>query len=894
MMRVGSAMSEARTRQSAISDTPRILLIDMTRIGDATATGELKANLFADWPRDALMQLYAAGGGLGMFQNDHTQTLPAAANAAIDTIEKLARQFAPDIILYRPAPKTTDLHRAAMAIIDRLQIPLATWIMDDWPTAFAAEDPPAAAALVRDWRALLACSAERLSISEVMSEAFQQRYGCAFTAIANGVDPADWSFPMRPDDGVVKVRYAGSLAENMTLASIVNVARAVEVLAGEGVNIVFEIKTRDLWRRIAEPQLKDLKQTTFIVADLTPVDYRAWLADADICVIAYNFDETSKRYIQYSVANKMPECLASGAALLAVGPRDVATMAALAEHNVGVCVTQEGVGAIANAVRALAASPTQRRALGEKGREIAFQHFNVFTARQSLARVLSAATRGPAPSLGDVSEEARADGAHVDETAVIARLLSNRKGRRHMMIDVGAHVGTSAAYFHRLGWSAHCFEPDPKNRARLKERFAGVDSVSIDRRAVSDTPQQGVSFFTSQESTGISGLSAFRDTHEETGSVDVTTVKDIAAERGIKAIDFLKIDVEGFDFSVLKGVAWDDLRPDVIECEFEDAKTRPMGHTWRDIAAYLKERDYAVYISEWHPIIRYGIPHDWRRIIPYTDQSEISADAWGNLLAFSDDPGIDRVRAAFAAMVIRRSDPGSAGASKASADQHSVTARRPFYAAFGERIRNGSPRLFALGQFMRRALAGVWRRRVMATTGAVLFGLLIVTGLAQPAGEGRLTIIGGAALLAILAPVFYLASWTYHRVRALSMETAALHAALARRDNEQAGRTTLLELRDGQQGIDRHIAALDADNRALSANVTTLRAQIEAAFSALEGQADGVHELGQLVAEMDEGLQSLEADLAAAQRAGVLNNDEIENLQRVYEELKNVMAARMT
>lgn len=875
-LRGGRAMSDEQTSKADDHALlPRVLLIDLTRIGDASATGELKAALFADWPQDRIMQFFSAGAGaLGVLSGANARTLSVGLTAAVNAAEKLARQFDPELILYRPTPKTPELHQIAMAMIGRLQKPLATWIMDDWPTAFAGDDPQAAVALLRDWNALLSVSALRLSISDAMSDAFQKRYGCEFMSVANGVDPADWTFSTRQDDGVISIRYAGSLAENMTLASIINVARAVETLADDGVDIKFEIKTRDVWRRIAEPHLSHLKNTTFIVADLEPGEYRAWLSDADITVIAYNFDDASKHYVQYSIANKLPECLASGAALLAIGPPDIATMAALAKHDAGVRVLEDSVDAAIRALRTLAMAPKTRRALGEHGRKIAFQHFNISTARKRFSRMLSTASRAPAAALGDVTEEARAAGAHLDETAVVASLLSKRRGRRHVMIDVGAHVGTSAAYFHRLGWTVHCFEPDPKNRAKLQERFAGIDGVSIDPRAVSDERKHGVPFFTSRESTGISGLSAFRETHEETASVDVTTVEEIAHEHAIKTLDFLKIDVEGFDFSVLKGVPWSELCPDVIECEFEDAKTRAMGHTWRDIAVFLAGKGYAVYISEWHPIIRYGIQHDWRRIIPYTEQTTVPDDAWGNLLAFKEDPGREQVHEAFAAMINRRNDASQAVGKSSATDQRD--GHPPFYAAFGERLRQRAPRLFAIGQFCRRIIAGLWRRRILAVSTALVLGLVVLFGLSQPVGEGRLAITGGAILLTVFGAIFCIALWTYHRIYVLSGETAALRAALLRRENKRS-----------------IPAADDMQSTMYRDKFSEIQSQVDSILSALDAGADSVYALERMIAEMDEGITSLEADLAAAQSVGVSNAAELQSLRRRYDELKRALSARM-
>ncbi len=87
----------------------------------------------------------------------------------------------------------------------------------------------------------------------------------------------------------------------------------------------------------------------------------------------------------------------------------------------------------------------------------------------------------------------------------------------------------------------------------------------------------------------------------------MTTVAEVVSRLGLTHVDFLKIDVEGFDFSVLKGVPWNSLQPDVIEAEFEDGKTVPLGHTYHDVCDFLVEKGYTVYLSEWHPIVRYGI-----------------------------------------------------------------------------------------------------------------------------------------------------------------------------------------------------------------------------------------------------------------------------------------------
>jgi FkbM family methyltransferase len=218
----------------------------------------------------------------------------------------------------------------------------------------------------------------------------------------------------------------------------------------------------------------------------------------------------------------------------------------------------------------------------------------------------------------------------VDETGIAFRLL-NSDG--HVMLDVGAHHGWSLAPFAEHGWEVHAFEPDPDNRAALSDKYGGTDNVTIVPAAVSD--QVGsLTLYTSEESNGISSLAPFTKGHEATTRVDVITLGDYMTEHDIRHVDFLKVDVEGFERNVLAGYDW-AVDPRVIELEFEDAKTVPLGYKWQDLADDLVARGYAVIVSEWHPIVQYGSSQRWRRFASYPT-TLVDQTAWGNLLCFKD------------------------------------------------------------------------------------------------------------------------------------------------------------------------------------------------------------------------------------------------------------------
>jgi FkbM family methyltransferase len=206
------------------------------------------------------------------------------------------------------------------------------------------------------------------------------------------------------------------------------------------------------------------------------------------------------------------------------------------------------------------------------------------------------------------------------------------------MIDVGAHHGSSLKPFAELGWQVIAFEPDSNNRRLLENAFSGCKNVIIDPRACSDQIQPEVTLFTSPISSGVSGLSAFLESHQAAEKVSVTTLANAMQEYGIteKQVDFLKIDTEGFDLMVLKGYPWElPVHPDVILCEFEDTKTLPLGYDFHHLANYLVGKAYKLVISEWYPVKEYGAIHRWRRFTTYPCELA-DPQGWGNIIAVKD------------------------------------------------------------------------------------------------------------------------------------------------------------------------------------------------------------------------------------------------------------------
>jgi hypothetical protein len=95
--------------------------------------------------------------------------------------------------------------------------------------------------------------------------------------------------------------------------------------------------------------------------------------------------------------------------------------------------------------------------------------------------------------------------------------------------------------------------------------------------------------------------------------VPVRRLDDILAETEISKVDFLKVDVEGAELSVLYGalkLLHRESRPAML-VEVQDVRTRRWGYAAREILQFLARMDY-----EWFAIAAHG------KLLPVSCQEE--------------------------------------------------------------------------------------------------------------------------------------------------------------------------------------------------------------------------------------------------------------------------------
>jgi len=143
-------------------------------------------------------------------------------------------------------------------------------------------------------------------------------------------------------------------------------------------------------------------------------------------------------------------------------------------------------------------------------------------------------------------------------TSLYAKLLS--QGSTY--VDVGAHIGyhTLIARHHiGPGGKVIAIEPQPYNCSKILENWGcnGFDNIVLYPAAAG--PEASSVSLTPQNELDRSQLSMLADKVTETSvklafRVPVRPLSEIFEENAIQAVELLKIDVEGFETEVLKGL----------------------------------------------------------------------------------------------------------------------------------------------------------------------------------------------------------------------------------------------------------------------------------------------------------------------------------------------------
>jgi FkbM family methyltransferase len=168
------------------------------------------------------------------------------------------------------------------------------------------------------------------------------------------------------------------------------------------------------------------------------------------------------------------------------------------------------------------------------------------------------------------------------------------------VIDVGANVGNWIGMLLAAltpVTKVLLFDPSEEAVKILKHRFEKEHSVEIIGSAVGDT-QGDVTFFEEPGAGEMSSLVKGISTEAAIERTVYLTTLDLEAEkRGLKYIDLIKVDAEGYDLHVLRGASrlLSSQRVGFIQFEY-NASWSLAGSTLAAAISYLNSAGYSVFL----------------------------------------------------------------------------------------------------------------------------------------------------------------------------------------------------------------------------------------------------------------------------------------------------------
>ena len=143
---------------------------------------------------------------------------------------------------------------------------------------------------------------------------------------------------------------------------------------------------------------------------------------------------------------------------------------------------------------------------------------------------------------------------------ILPSLLSDTK--TPILFDVGLNEGNYSSYLLEVFPEARlfAFEPVASNFERARERLTNSRALTLENKAVSDSAGH-IEIYDYADRDGSSHASPYKEAiTEQHGAEEVisyhvgcVTLDQYCAERNIDRIDFIKVDTEGHELSVLNG-----------------------------------------------------------------------------------------------------------------------------------------------------------------------------------------------------------------------------------------------------------------------------------------------------------------------------------------------------
>ena len=317
------------------------------------------------------------------------------------------RAFKPDVIYARVSEYPLYSVRLPRLVASHLNVPMVCHIMDDCEQVFTLSRSRFERAVIRRiyrWqlKKLFSAAAANIAISRSMAEAFSVRYERVFSEIHNGVDPNEWcdiepgSRTASSSGTPFRVVLAGAIKETKDRAVVSAVGKSIANLNAREPDRYELLLNTPQSSLAAAYKIAKYSDGVIVQSFLPTGEYHSLLRGADVLILARNFDDESRAYTQYSFHNKLPEYLASGTAIVCIGPEWCNSVRYLERNDAGIVIKNDSVEAIGDAIKFVRRNPREAAEMATTAHRLAFAEFDVRDIRRRFRDTLIRAVEGEA------------------------------------------------------------------------------------------------------------------------------------------------------------------------------------------------------------------------------------------------------------------------------------------------------------------------------------------------------------------------------------------------------------------------------------------------------------------------------------------------------------------
>ena len=311
------------------------------------------------------------------------------AGCKTDAMMKFVDEFKPQVVFFQSSSGVFAYSIVKWICLNR-NIPLIMQTTDDYVSGKFTMDPFFWIQYMRvkhAYKWAVSYSDCIVAIGDKMAAEYRLRFGGNYFVAMNSVADVQFS-QYTGQNEITRFLYAGNLGLNRWKMLVLIAECLKELKIEEGLSGELAIYS------LIKPDAKELMLLnnppfSSYNGSLNTEQLNRKKTSSDILVHVEAFDKTNRHITRLSISTKIPEYLAAGRCIFAVGPADVASMQYIDEHNLGIAVMSDRKSAIKQALKKVMLNNEIIARYAAQGPEIARIRHNADKTAASIFQIIT-------------------------------------------------------------------------------------------------------------------------------------------------------------------------------------------------------------------------------------------------------------------------------------------------------------------------------------------------------------------------------------------------------------------------------------------------------------------------------------------------------------------------